>query len=411
MVRPTDLKSIMSTVTKIEIPRPYPLQREIIDHPAKRKVVCAGRRAGKTVMAAVMATERFLAGQRVLLSSTSQEQADVFWSYIRNWLWPAISEYDMYKNEVRRVIQHGDAQIRVKTGHNPDALRSDHADLLILDECARLDPTAWQMVGAPMLADSDGDAVFISTPMRRNWFFELYTKGQGDDPRWASWNFSTHANPHLKPQALASLIEDMTDDAYQQEIEARFLDNAGSVFRNIDSICTGHRHEPYAGNFVIGIDWAQVTDYTVAVVLDTDRRTVVDYDRFRRMDWALQRGRIQTLFDKWRPTNIVAERNSIGSPNIEALQRDGLPVQAFDTTPSSKPPLIESLVLAFDRNEIVVLNDDVMRSELMAYERTVSSTGRSKYSAPDGMHDDTVMALALAWYGATNYSIRYLGAF
>lgn len=397
--------------TRIELPRPYRLQRDIIDNPAKRKVVCAGRRAGKTTMAAVMAVERFLAGQRVLLSSTSQEQADVFWSYIRNWLWPAIDAYGMYKHEVRRVISYNDAQIRVKTGRNPDALRSDHADLLILDECARLDPTAWQMVGAPMLADSDGDALFISTPMRRNWFYQLYVKGTGDDPRWASWNFPTYENPHLSPSAIQALTEDMTADAYAQEIEAQFLENAGSVFRRIDDICTGERLAPYAGNFVIGIDWAQVNDYTVAVVMDTDTNTVVDYDRFRRMDWALQRARIDTLYQRWRPSNIVAERNSIGSPNIEALQRDGLPVQAFDTTSTSKPPLIESLVLAFDRGEITVLNDDVMKQELMAYERIVGASGRSRYTAPDGMHDDTVMALALAWHAATNYSIRYLGAY
>lgn len=77
-------------------------------------------------------------------------------------------------------------------------------------------------------------------------------------------------------------------------------------------------------------------------------------------------------------------------------------MEAFETTAVSKPPLIESLVLAFDRGEITALNDPIMRGELMAYERRVSATGRSQYSAPDGAHDDTVMALALAWYGVTN---------
>jgi len=59
-------------------------------------------------------------------------------------------------------------------------------------------------------------------------------------------------------------------------------------------------------------------------------------------------------------------------------------------------------VLAFDRGEVTALNDPVLVGELMAYERTVTATGRSQYSAPDGLHDDTVMALALAWYGITN---------
>ena len=96
---------------------------------------------------------------------------------------------------------------------------------------------------------------------------------------------------------------------------------------------------------------------------------------------------------------IYAESNSIGGPNIEALQREGLPVRPFETTASSKPPLIESLVLAFDRSEITILDDPIMTGELMAYERTITPSGRSQYSAPQGLHDDTVIALALAWHG------------
>jgi hypothetical protein len=57
-------------------------------------------------------------------------------------------------------------------------------------------------------------------------------------------------------------------------------------------------------------------------------------------------------------------------------------------------------VLAFDRDEIAILDDPIMTGELMAYERTITPTGRSQYNAPTGMHDDCVIALALAWHGA-----------
>jgi len=171
------------------------------------------------------------------------------------------------------------------------------------------------------------------------------------------------------------------------------------VFRYIDERCTASRNNPYYGRFVAGLDWAMQSDYTAIVVMDMATQTVVDMDRFNGVDWALQRGRVRAMHDKWQLSEIVAESNSIGGPNIEALQREGLPVRAFETTGTSKPPLIESLVLAFDRGEVTVLDDPVLRGELMAYERTVSATGRSQYSAPEGLHDDTVMALALAWHG------------
>jgi hypothetical protein len=206
-------------------------------------------------------------------------------------------------------------------------------------------------------------------------------------------------NPSFPFSEALSLFQSLSERSFQTEFMAQFLEGQGAVFRYVDQRCTLERRESYAGEFVAGIDFAQTQDYTVIMVMDRATRQVVDYDRFRQMDWSMQRGRIMTMHDKWGLQTIIAERNSAGSPNVEALQKEGLPVIAFDTTPKSKPPLIESLVLAFDRDEIGVLDDPIIRGELMAYERTVTATGRSQYSAPSGLHDDCVMALALAWYG------------
>jgi hypothetical protein len=146
------------------------------------------------------------------------------------------------------------------------------------------------------------------------------------------------------------------------------------------------------------VDWGQSNDFTVLTVFDADKRQQVDMDRFNKVDWALQRGRLKAMADKWKVDRILAEKNSIGGPNIEALRREGLPVLAFDTTAVSKPPLIESLVLAIEKREVTLLNDPVLINELEAYERTVSKdTGRSKYGAPESMHDDVVVSVALGW--------------
>jgi hypothetical protein len=385
---------------RLEIPRPYPLQQEIIDHPALRKVVCAGRRAGKTHVATVAAIKAFLGGNRVLLSSTSQDQADVFWRYLKRWTRPLFDA--AYKNETKRILSLGEGEIRVKTGSNSDALRGDNVNLLVLDECARLDPTAWQEVGAPMLADTGGAALFISTPLRRNWFFELYQRGiDPEESDWAAWQFPTTANPFLNSAAVARLAQDMTAEAYAQEIEAQFLEGAGALFRNVQECCTANRAQPYAGKFVIGIDFAQSHDFTVCAVLDINARRMVDMERFNRLPWADQRTRIEALAARWKPTRIVAERNSAGGPVVEELMRVLPQLEAFDTTGQTKPPLIQSLQLAFERREITALNDPVLKGELMAYEAHWSATGRPQYSAPEGMHDDTVISLALAWYALT----------
>lgn len=385
----------------LTLPELYTLQREIVDHPAKRKVINAGRRAGKTEMWAVGAIEAMLAGRKVLLSSTSQDQADIFWTRIKAWTAP-IHAY-CYKNETKRILEFNGGRIRVKTGSDADVLRGEDADYLIMDECSRLDPAAWFEVGAPMLADRDGTAVFITTPNRKNWFYLLYNRALADTSgRWKAWHFTSLANPYLNKLALNDLISDMTEEAYRQEILAEFLESGGEVFRNIEAVCKlkpasgwQHGHE-----YVFGVDWAQKNDYTVISVMDKMTRQQVDMDRFNGISWSLQRGRLRALYDKWKPIEIHAEENSIGSPNIEALQNEGLPVTPFLTTAQSKPPLIESLALAIERGEIGLLDDGVLSGELAAYERKVSpTTGRSQYSAPEGMHDDTVIATALAWHG------------
>jgi len=120
-------------------------------------------------------------------------------------------------------------------------------------------------------------------------------------------------------------------------------------------------------------------------------------DRFNRIDYAVQRGRLGALADRYMPTVIMAESNSMGEPIIEQLQRDGLPVRGFNTTNATKAQIIEALGLAFERGDLAILADPVLIGELQAYEMTRLPSGMVRYSAPDGMHDDCVMSLALAW--------------
>ena len=84
-------------------------------------------------------------------------------------------------------------------------------------------------------------------------------------------------------------------------------------------------------------------------------------------------------------------------------------VVKFLFTGQSKPPLIESLGLALEKAEWQFQPDPIWTGELEAYERKVNAiTGRSQYSAPDGMHDDTVIARALMLRAATQYAATFI---
>jgi hypothetical protein len=113
--------------------------------------------------------------------------------------------------------------------------------------------------------------------------------------------------------------------------------------------------------------------------------------------YSIQCERLKALAEQWQPKQIIAEQNSVGQPIIEQLNRDGLHIQPFTTTNASKAQAIEAPALAFERGDIRILNDPVLVSELVAYQAERLQSGLLRYGAPGGQHDDTVMALAMAW--------------
>lgn len=378
-------------------------QLAFIESPAKRKVICSGRRGGKTTGTAVMAARGLVAGRRVLYAAPTQEQTDQFWEYQKEFFAEGIAKGRIYKNETKRILEGRGGikgRIKAKTAWDADTMRGDYADLMFLEEYAQMKSDAWDKVGAPMLLDNNGDAVFISTPLRRNHFYKLYLKAMSDTSgRWGHWHFTSFDNPYLSREALEEITQDMTQDAFRQEILAEFLENQGAVFRNIQACLSNiaavlKDHKGHT--IVLGADWGKQADFTAISVGCATCKTELAIDRFNQIDYAFQRKRLAQMVYKWGVTDILAEANAMGVPIIEELQRMSLPVRGFYTTATSKPPLIENLALIFEREEWKFIDNPIWTAELEAYERKISeTTGRSSYSAPEGLHDDTVIARAL----------------
>jgi hypothetical protein len=413
----------------IKLPKPHGKQIAFRNSRAKRKVVCAGRRGGKTTGMVLVAIEAMLAGRRVLEAAPTSDQTDTFWHGCCQALTEPIKAGIVRKNETQRILELPSVplavqkspnpnlmealkvdtiprlpRIRCKTAHDADSLRGDYADLLILDEFAIMKANAWTEVGAPMLLDNNGDAVFIFTPKSLNHAHTLYSRAVGDESgRWEAFHFTSFDNPYLSKEALAEITSDMTEPDYQQEILAQFLQGEGAVFRNIEACLRAVPTTPAAHHghrIVIGLDWGQKNDFTALSVFCATCSTEVELDRFNKIEWGFQRDRVKTKYDKWGVTDGLVELNSIGSPNFEALHPDCPTLRGFETTASSKRPLIQGLALALEKESAQWLNDPVAKAELLAYESKVSAIGHTSYSAPEGGHDDTVMARALAWLAA-----------
>ena len=389
----------MTTAT-IQLKRPHTAQRQILAHPARFKVTVCGRRFGKSEVARQAQIRVALNGGITWWLSPTYKMATAAWKDFKRTLRPVTRG----KNEVERTLELVTGGIiQVWSAHDPDTLRGSGLDLAVLDEAAYMHPDVWQGAIRPALADRRGEAMFTSTPNGRNWFWELYMLGQ--DPLradWQSWSFPTSANPLIAPAEIEAARGLLPERMFKQEYLAEFLDDGGLVFRNVRACATLELGQPHPdGEYTFGVDWGKDNDYTVIAVIDNATKQIVHIDRFNEIGWRVQRSRLSALAARWKPGAIWAEANSIGGPNIEALQAEGLPVVAFITTAQSKGPLIESLALAFEQQAIAVVNDPVLVGELIAYTMERLPSGRYRYSAPVGGHDDTVIATALAWHGAS----------
>lgn len=386
----------------VKLPKPHDKQREIDNCTLKRILINAGRRGGKTTWASRKSILKAGSGHRVLYAAPVSAQTDSFWEMCTTWLGNAILLGLVIKNETKRTLTFSASGGRIEavTAHKPDHLRGRFADYLILDEFAYQNEQVWKKVCAPMLMDSDGTAVFISTPNLRNHFYLMYLRAL-NNPEWAVFTFSSHDNPYLSKEAIETMAVDMTELDYKQEILAEFVPGEGTVFAiTADDFYTrnGSKHDVH--RIVAGLDWGQKQDFTVLSIGCATCSKELWLERTNKIDYASQRDIIQSVMEPFGDIELLAESNSIGQPNIEELEKDGVDVIGFNTSNTSKAQAVQALRLAFTQHTWKWLEDEIAWNELESFEMKITPSGLPKYGAPEGLHDDTVIARMLMLHQA-----------
>jgi len=385
---------------------PHAAQAELLAHPARFKVVACGRRWGKTQMAKLALVERAMRGQQTWWLAPTYSMASQVWRDLRR-IGQAL--HGQISAQERRIDLPNGGLMAARSAHMADWLRGAGLDYVVLDEAAYMSDEVWPQVVRPMLLDRRGGALFISTPRGQNWFWDVYRLGQdAQQPDWAAFHYPSASNPLIDPAELEAIRHITRERVWREEYLAEFVADEGAVFRLVRQAVRAPSQPVYQPDHVYsgGIDWGREDDYTAIVIVDASARQVVALDRFHQIGWAVQRDRLRRLADSWHPSVVYAESNAIGAPNVEALQAEGLPVRPFAMTASSKGPLIQALALAIEREELALLDDDTLIGELLAYGQERLPSGLYRYSAPPGGHDDTVIALALAWHAAQSGGFR-----
>jgi hypothetical protein len=403
-------------------PTPHAGQREVLALPGRFRVAVCGRRFGKTVaamLAVIQRCEHNSDAQRVWWISPIQDQSDRVEREMVEWLKTRIRRgkvldddedetyWDHRKQEHALIYSGNGSRIEFHSAHVPDRLRGAGLNLVVIDEAADVSEYTWNLVIKPMLLDAHGEAFILGTPRGTgNWLHRLYLLGQdGEHARtYRSIRLPTTRNPRITKEELDEFRADMSEEEFRQEFEAEFIESAGAVFTKItdaidgDVLARGRAGEIY----VTGIDLGEHKDFTVLCSVGCRSQRLEGFARFNRIGWHEQVARIKEYLERF-PGPCIVDNTGVGDPIFSDIQRFHKSfTEPFTFTPATKAEVVHGLALGLESKELKLARVPLLIDELKAFSRIESKrafAAYTKYGAPQGLHDDCVMALALAWYG------------
>lgn len=324
-------------------------------------------------------------------------------------LWPIANKVDISKAEMRIGFPSG-GFIQFFTDENPTAGRGDKFALAVEDEAAQIKEETHFDVILPTLADYEGQSLCLTTPKGRNWVWREHLRGL--DPTCESVAFfhaPTSANPMPQIQRAFEAARERlgaTSRSFRQEWLAEFIDDAGSVFGNVRHVATGAMETApnHSSHYVAGIDWGRSIDYTVVAIYDVTLNRVVAYDRFHGFEDHTMAQRVLGFLRRWRVDGTVVEVN-VAKWVADFLRRNDLRVVDFTTTNASKSAIMDLVSEKISSGTVTLPNDPTLIGEFEAYDYERLPSGNFRMGAPDGMHDDIVIAVSLAIWGGDKANI------
>jgi hypothetical protein len=354
-------------------------------------------------------------GKTCLWGAPTIDQTRICWEETRH----ACGTVAEFRESERIVKFPGGGKIVFRSLDNPDNARGFTWDMATIEEAAYVDERGYYEVLRPALMDTGGSFWAIFTPMGRNWAWrESVAAADRDDA--VAWQVPTLGvaitsqglvrrphpmeNPDISMLEIKQLYRTLPERVFRQEILAEFIEDSGGVFRNVTANVDRGRVQAEPARprweYTMGVDLARVEDFTVISVLDYIGRQAY-FERFNDISWARQIAAIVRVAQTYKP-DIVIDSTGVGDPVVEqlrqALSDANAPVSVSDVTltNTTKGQLIDSLAVSLDAGRLSLMDIEVQTNELLAYQYEVTAARNVRTNAPPGLHDDTVIALALA---------------
>tara|TARA_R100000541_G_scaffold27396_1_gene36705 strand:- start:25077 stop:26330 length:1254 start_codon:yes stop_codon:yes gene_type:complete len=248
------------TDLKVEL---LPWQQEVFEDSSRFKVIAAGRRTGKSRLAAwklIIEGLQCKRGHVFYVAPTQGQARDIMWQTLLEVGNPVIASSHINNLQIKLV---NGATIALKGADRPETMRGVSLSFLCMDEYADMKPEVWEQILRPALADQKGDAMFIGTPMGRNHFYDLfqYASLSGDE-QWKGWHFTSYDNPLLDEEEINAAKKSMSAFSFRQEFMASFEAAGGELFK--EEHIQFSEEEPEEGQFYIAVDLAGFADVQTA---------------------------------------------------------------------------------------------------------------------------------------------------
>lgn len=293
--------------------------------------------------------------------------------------------------------------VQCKSSSEPNSMLGERVDLEIVDEAALVPGNVYHQNIKPSVSSLGGKIYFISTPRGKSWFKDLFYTLKD---KQAAFNFPSEAGMHYTKERLEDLKHSTPDLLFRQEYLAEFVDDAGKVFRNVETILEDCGQDAIEGHhYVMGVDLAESVDWTAISVFDTATKKEVHFDRFQKRDYPLQKKQIIAKVARYNNCRVIMDTTGVGKPIYEDLMQEGVFVEDFTFTGRSKEELIGKLIVAVEEKYIRLQKVQEATDEMEVFEfkyldeKTGLPLKTIKYGAPQGYHDDTVCARALGVWG------------
>ncbi len=375
--------------------------KEILQSSSKYHVACVGRQFGKSLMAINLSLYWMInkGPVKVLWVSPVYSQT----TKVQKELMQAIGGSGLVKN-----CNYSDNYIRLKNGseiifrsaEKYDNIRGLTVDYGILDEAAFMKEDAWKEAIKPVFLVRGKKVLFISTPKGKNWFHELFQLAKSEDyTNYKAYTGSSYDTPYIDIREIDDAKRTLPENVFQQEYLAQFIDSGGEVFSNLKTNLMS-QWGPNNSKIYCGIDLGKQEDFTVATFINASGK-VVDIYRANAQEWTTMVRDILQLIRKHQAT-VTIEVNSIGDVIYEMIAKEWQDTHPFTTTSKSKNEIIEGLILDVNEANIQIPTRTLwpyLYDELSVFTYEYNPKTRSiRYGHPNGLHDDTVISLALANY-------------